>query len=256
MNRQVPLKSKYLLIGSGKLATHLAHYFQLLGVEIYKWSRHPSEKFNSFLQITDNEQRLATCLNHSTHVLLAISDSAIEDFAKKLPNDKVKLHFSGALVTDEARGIHPLMTFHQHLYSLSEYKKIPFIIEQHEQAQTLQNWLPEFPNPSYPLRKEQKALYHALCVMSGNFSNILWREVFKLFQSRLKIPTETLIPYLEVTLKNFQMDPLNSLTGPLQREDQITLDMNIKALESVELDQLYKEFVKVHKTLHQQENLI
>ncbi|MCB0391546.1 MAG: DUF2520 domain-containing protein [Bdellovibrionales bacterium] len=245
MNRQVPFENKYLIVGSGRLAKHLSLYFKLLKLQPLRWSRSNSQKFNTFHHIKNNQLRLFETLKHSTHALLAISDNAIDEFAKCLPNHIVKIHFSGSLSTSHAQGLHPLMTFTNELYELETYIKIPFIIEENNMSNELKHWIPEFKNPNFTINKDLKGLYHALCVVGGNFTNILWREVVKSFQDQLHLPKEVLLPYLERTFKNIINNPLDSLTGPLQRGDFETLSKNTQALAEVKLDNLYKEFMKV-----------
>ncbi|MCL2474267.1 MAG: DUF2520 domain-containing protein, partial [Alphaproteobacteria bacterium] len=89
-----------------------------------------------------------------------------------------------------------------------------------------------------------KPLYHALCVMSGNFPNILWNSCLNVFKS-LNIPQEAAFLYLQKTLENFCKDPKNSLTGPLVRNDKDTIDKNLTAL-SPNMRDVYKAFVKFY----------
>ncbi len=106
---QVPtLHRCYLIIGGGRLATHLAHYFSLLDIPYCQWTR-------------QTEHPLSTLLNPIQKVLLAVWDDAIEPLAKPIPN-KTLIHFSGVLSTKLAEGAHPLFTFGPDLYDLVQYK--------------------------------------------------------------------------------------------------------------------------------------
>src|SRR5580692_11700670 len=96
--RQVP---QYLVIGNGRLARHFLHYFSLQNIQSFHWHRALSQEL------------LTTLAREATHVLILISDNAIEEFIQAhLLSTRAKLiHCSGSLVTDKAIGAHPLMCF-------------------------------------------------------------------------------------------------------------------------------------------------
>ena len=101
--RQVPhSRYSYLLIGSGKLARHLMAYFDLLSIAFLQWDR------------SKEKSDLENKVTQVPKVLLAISDNAIEDFAKEhqdLFNEKTLIHFSGSLHIESIISIHPMMSF-------------------------------------------------------------------------------------------------------------------------------------------------
>ena len=82
-------------------------------------------------------------------VLLLIRDEAIVPFIEAWPalREKRLVHCSGALVTPAAQAAHPLMTFGPTLYSLDDYRSIPFVIDAGGHPFT--DLFPDLPNPSY-----------------------------------------------------------------------------------------------------------
>src|SRR5262249_34488069 len=72
--RQTP---DLLLIGDGRLATHLSHYFAQLGLSHCVWSRR--------LQAESRCPELGTLVHARTRALIAISDDAIEPFIAQHP---------------------------------------------------------------------------------------------------------------------------------------------------------------------------
>lgn len=222
--RQVPVN--YIIIGRGRLASHLANYLKLADVPYTSWAR-------------DQEpQELKKQSLTATRILLAINDDAIVPFIKEhnLPTDKT-IHFSGTLSTKLAIRLHPLMTFTRDMYSLSDYKKIPFVGE--EDQPPLSVLIPELSNPYYSIPKNSEDLYHALCVISGNGTVVLWQAVFKAFEEKLKLPKEVLLPYLERVSRNLIQDSDRALTGPWVREDIKTIEKNQKSLSGTDLQLLY-----------------
>jgi 2-dehydropantoate 2-reductase len=226
---QVP----YGICGDGKLAHHLIHYFNLLRIPYRQWSRRG--------QSTAPIETFAPC----SAILIAIKDSAIDSWAREYraqnPSQKL-IHFSGALVTDAAVGMHPLMTFNAGFYELAEYQKIPFICE--EGATRFEDVFPSLKNPHFTIKREDKAYYHALCVMGGNFSVILWNKLFEEFKTRLQLPPEAAFPYLERVTRNLESDSRQALTGPLQRKDLETVKKNLESLAGDSFQPIYQAFAQ------------
>src|SRR5581483_11839693 len=114
-------KPQYLIIGNGRVARHFLYYFSRLNFNVSQWSR--TESLNS----------LTIKIAEASHILFLINDSAIESFISKHVQNThhLRIHFSGSLITGQAYGVHPLMTFGEQLYSLEEYKNINFVIDNH-----------------------------------------------------------------------------------------------------------------------------
>ncbi len=232
--RQVP---HYLIIGNGRVARHFLHYFNLLNIQCDNWHRQ-----ESFALLSEK-------INQATHILILISDSEIEKFAEMhlRHTDAMLIHFSGSLVSEKIFGAHPLMCFNPTLYSDDQYPKIPFIID--HDAPDFESLLPGLPNQHVRLNKEQKAKYHALCVMSGNFSCILWQKLFSGLEKEFQIPAEIAHGYLMQQTNNLIQNPKTALTGPLVRNDKNTLEKNISALANDPFQTIYKSFVTCYEQL-------
>lgn len=233
--------TQYAILGGGRLARHMRHYLSLLNLPHSVWARNPSAALNSH-PITDTAERLHATVEPASHVLLLISDGALAHLLKRYPvlQGKTLVHCSGALSLPGVAGAHPLMTFGQQLYALKQYRSIPFMVDSGRDFGAL---LPGLPNPHYPIPPEHKARYHALCVMAGNFSQLLWQGVARRFTD-LGLPAGTLEPYLRQVLENFLRDPATALTGPLSRGDWQTIDRNLGALNGDSLDPLYRAFLE------------
>lgn len=223
--------TKYLIIGAGKLAKHLNHYLQLLELSPLHWDR------------SQDPHLLKTKIAESSHILLAISDSAIDNFYKKnlAGLDKTVVHFSGALNVKDVIAAHPLMSFGPELYDFETYLHIHFILTG---TDSLLEALPGLPNNFSILPPEKKALYHALCVMGGNFPVILWQKMFTEFQN-MGISKDAARIYLETILKNTLKNPETALTGPLARKDRATIVKNVEALENDDFQKIYLDFVEM-----------
>ncbi|MEZ0392963.1 MAG: DUF2520 domain-containing protein [Pseudobdellovibrionaceae bacterium] len=223
---------RYLVIGAGRAAQNFVCYFKLLGLQFEQWNRH------------ETTQKLKVQLQTATHVLLLISDRAISEFHQThLSNYPGQtLHFSGALEVPGVISVHPLMTFTDRLFSLEDYKKIPFVTTSQEDFSKL---LPGLPNPSFYLNPEKKAYYHALCVLSGNFTTLLWQKMNEGLRE-LGLPEGIQIPYMEQIFKNLKDNPGAALTGPLMRKDLQTVLANDRALSQDSSREIYRAFVHTY----------
>ncbi len=234
--RQVP---HYLIIGNGRLARHFSHYLTLLRIAHESWHR------------TLPLAHLTDAAKLSTHSLLLISDQAIEPFLEDhagiLP--AITVHCSGSLVTQKAYGAHPLTTFTANsLYELQQYKNIPFILD--EDAPPFEELLPGLPNHHVRLKKIFKEKYHALCVLAGNFSCLLWKKLFDDFESQLNLSPNIAHVFLRQLTENLIHNPKSALTGPLVRKDQATIEKNIAALKEDPFGDVYESFVSCFKKIN------
>lgn len=237
---------KYGLVGDGRLARHLDHYLGLLQLPYRKWSRREANATGK-----THTEALKDC----SVILLAVSDRAIEQVAREVNPDPTPpeesndpptlIHFSGTLQTPLAWGFHPLMTFGHELYSREIYERIPFIFE--EGAPDFTEVFPQLPNPSARISADKRALYHAWCVMGGNFTAFLWGRMFESFSRDLGLAPELAAPYLKQVSENLLAhtnDPRKTWTGPLVRGDQATIDSHLAALSADIYQPVYRAFVE------------
>lgn len=237
----------HLLVGSGRLARHLKHYFHLKNIPTVSWSRNRDPDFNSIspAEIPNNKERLLTSLKQCQYVWLLIQDKEIATFVETHPEVTTRqvIHCSGSLVIPGTLSFHPLMTFAGELYTEEFYERILFVGE--EGQPSLDCICPNLSNPYAEIEPRLKPLYHALCVASSNFTVVLWQQVLLEF-SRLGIDWQNLIPYLQQTTENLVKDPLSALTGPLARGDSQTIEKNLSALRGRPLGPIYEAFVQLH----------
>jgi hypothetical protein len=222
----------YGLIGRGRVATHMARYLELETLPFVTWRR-------------GELSRPEEALTGADTILLAISDGAIRPFLDDHPGlrNRPIVHFSGSMVVDDAHGLHPLMTFGPDLYDLETYRSIPFIGE--KGGISFRELFPGLSNPSWPLDPKDKALYHALCVLAGNFTTLLWSKAFEGFEGRLGLPREALLPFMAQTCSNTSTTGRTALTGPMARGDIETVARDLRALEGDPYARVYRAFAEI-----------
>ncbi|MBC7741012.1 MAG: DUF2520 domain-containing protein [Bdellovibrionaceae bacterium] len=225
-------RATILLIGSGRLAQHL-HFWnsQLQSPNVLlDWDRSQDLKL------------LNDKLAQVQIVWLAISDSALVSFYDKHLSQKnlTVLHFSGAVYEDRMVSAHPLMSFPKSLLKSEVYSQIHFALTG---VTKLYEVMPGFTNGFSLMAAQDKALYHALCVVSGNFPQLLWSETFpKLLQ--LNIPEAAVHLYIRQITENFIQFKNNALTGPFVRKDLKTIEENSAALTNSKLKKVYQSFAE------------
>lgn len=233
---------RYGIVGDGRVATHFAHYLDLLNLPYRKWSRKLAQRTK--LSPVD-------AFSDCDVVLFLIKDAAIEPLIQSaefrlIRETKKLIHFSGSLVSTLAEGMHPLMTFSHELYDQKTYERIPFVTEAGGTA--FEDVFPGLTNPSYAIPREMKSYYHALCVMSGNFTTLLWAKFFHELDEHFGIPRKAAEPYLRKITEELQRDPDQALTGPFSRKDYGTMKRNLDALEhqSDSFKKIYMAFIETH----------
>jgi predicted short-subunit dehydrogenase-like oxidoreductase (DUF2520 family) len=243
----------YAIVGGGRLARHFSEYFQLLEIPHTCWARDSRSSFNTF-ELNHAEQRLKDTIAQADLVLLLVSDTAITALLKQYPflHDKQLLHCSGALSIPGVTGVHPLMTFADRLYDLDVYLSVPFVLEA---GSSFRELFPALPNPHYVIEVEDKARYHAMCVMAGNFSQLMWKAISDRFEEQFEWPAEVMNPYLEQVAHNFVQAPHSALTGPLVRNDHQTIDRNISSLDGDPLQGLYAAFMQFYQNSEKPDQL-
>ncbi len=238
--RQVPhiLNSRpLLLIGSGRLAQSLSYYFDLEKIAFHLWSRRNGN-------LKDLQQKI----DQAETVLLAISDSSLESFIEEHDlQDKTCVHFSGTLTVKAAWSFHPLMTFSEETLSPETLRSMHFVLQEGSPSLNILG----LKNPFSYLANDKRALYHALCAMSGNFSVLLWEYTIQRFEKDLGLKGEVLKPYLHKIFENLgevaSDRRLSVLTGPLARGDFGTIEKHLSALQGDPMKQVYEAFVSAYQ---------
>lgn len=203
-----------LIIGNGRLAKHLIYYFQLLKCPTQQWSR----KKNSAAELT-------VLASSAEHIWLCVSDDSIELFIKNLSSFQSKIiQCSGTLHFDGVINLHPLASFGNDLYIADFYPQI--------------FWISSSPNKlNIPLLEKQilsidvkyKSLYHALCVLTGPGTSLLWQNFIDELL-KIDLPKEAATAYFASLWLNYSARKTPQVTGPWVRGDLNTINSNQKAL--------------------------
>lgn len=234
----------YLIIGNGRLARHLSFYFSSLGIKYQIWARNKN-----------TPAELLAFSKTATRILLAISDKAVDSFILSYPHipQNKWVHLSGALSLPGIYSAHPLGSFGEKLNPIKWYSEIFFIVEKQVGLKKISfsALLPGLPNPSAEISNHDKPYYHSLCVMSNNFSTILFQKLFAGLEQDLNIPKKAAYGYLKQTVFNLEHSQ-NPLTGPLARQDWGTIEKNKQALQHRQdkFADIYQSFIDLSQNIN------
>ena len=134
------------------------------------------------------------------------------------------------------------MTFAESLYNPEQYRKIHFIGT--EEPSVFQKMFPALQNSYSRISEDQKALYHSLCVLSGNGTTLLWDLIEQEF-AKMGLPHQAIEPYFQQVVENIEKDLAGRWTGPWYRNDKATIAKNHKALQGRPLQKLYDELTEL-----------
>lgn len=233
----------YALAGDGRLATSLKPYLEHHGARVTQWSR--------AREATGKCPPIDTVVGSADTVLLAISDDALPGFLDQSGpafGDRTIVQFSGALSLPGIAGLHPLASFPPHPMKMDALSRVTFTSE--VGGPGMAEIFPMLPNPSFAIPADAKPLYHALAVLTGNLSSLVWNLCAEVARDRLGAdPAALYAPYFASIVDGFAASPHDSLTGPAARGDVETLRRNLAALEhDPALSDLYRTFLRVARS--------
>lgn len=234
MSEPTPSQGIVGIVGDGRCAQHLLKYLNSLEVDCRQWSR----------RLEANNEVSWADLEICSTLWVAISDDALIAFCAAKRNSLPRarwFHTSGALEVDGVVGLHPLMALSGTPISHSTYERMALVTTEDEDV--IRTHFPFLPNPVYTISLQDRARYHALAVVGGNFSTLLWQETLQGMKT-LGLEAEPILLYAEQIAANLKAAPGSALTGPLARGDRQTIDNNIAALEGTPLQSIYRAFAK------------
>ncbi len=222
---------RIVIFGPGRVGRSFCAFAQSLGAEAALLSRHDAAE---------------ALVARADLVAAAIPDDALGawlDRWRGALEQRRAFHFSGARVLPGLPGYHPLFSFPSAPLDPADFGRIA--IAREPGAIPFADLLPGARNPEFVVRDEDRAFYHALAVVSGNFAAHLWNETAAAFAGRLGPNAGDIMgAYLESVVARFRESPLASLTGPVARRDAATVRANLDALAGEpRLEALYRAFL-------------
>jgi predicted short-subunit dehydrogenase-like oxidoreductase (DUF2520 family) len=159
--------------------------------------------------------------------LVAVSDDAIEDVIKLIPENKPFAHTSGSAELSRGGVFYPLQTFSKDIEI--DWKNIPILIEEITDVETRRttSLLEIAKNISQNVHittPEKRRRLHLSAVFACNFTNHLWTISEELLSEK-NISFDLLKPLIYQTFRKIENHhPKDVQTGPAIRNDLKTLE--------------------------------
>lgn len=242
-------------IGSGKVGCSLGLYFLHHHIQVsgYYSKTKASSEFAAKLTQTNDYDQINQLVEESTVILITVTDDQIKTVWKQLldqiePNklkDKYVFHCSGIhssmIFSENERNqlqvgsLHPICAISDKKLGYKNLQQALFSFEGTTQAKyVLEELLRKTKNVGVELETNQKARYHAATVFSSNLMIGLLKESMDILIDCgfTKQQAETAVVSLAVgNLKNIEVQGLeDALTGPIERNDDQTIQLHLEAL--------------------------
>jgi predicted short-subunit dehydrogenase-like oxidoreductase (DUF2520 family) len=153
---------RIVIFGPGRVGRSFGAFARSLGAEVALLSR---------------SDEAASAVARADLVAAAIPDDALPVWCEQWRGalaGKRAIHFSGVRVIKGLPGYHPLFSFPADPLDPATFARIA--IAREPDAAPFAAVLPGADNPEFVVRDEDRAFYHALAVVSGNFAAHLWNE--------------------------------------------------------------------------------
>ena len=248
-------KPSIAIVGPGRLGTALAMELRRAEYcisEIVSGNSSTSRrKARALAKLAHSRTASAGGRLHGDLVWFCVPDREIARAARQLADaadwqGKVALHSSGALGSDELRGlrlrgaavasVHPLMTFV--LRSVPTLKGVPFALEGDPAAvRAARRIVRDLGAETFPISKSRKMAYHAW----GAFTSPLLIALLVTAESVARAAglstagaRRKALPILRQTLANYErLGPSGAFSGPIVRGDTQVVREHLKALKGV-----------------------
>jgi len=253
-----------VIIGAGRLATHLGLAFYKQGLNIVQVYNRTSERGKKLAG------RIGATFTADIHeitkdadlYILAVSDSVLEHLAAELRlKDKLVVHTSGTMGMDVLTPIsanigvfYPLQTFSP--TRRIDFRKIPVCIEGNSgvSEQMLADLAGKITQRIYILSSDNRRFLHLGAVLASNFTNFIYTITEELLKEH-EIPFNLLEPLILQTARNIKHgDLIQYQTGPAIRGDAKVLEKHHELLAAhpdyLEIYKLITKNIIKHKSLH------
>jgi len=241
---------KVVLIGSGNVATQLAHLFIEKGIkvlQVYSFHLDHAKQIANFTG-SDTTNSLDEIRKDADLYVIAVKDDAIPEINSrlKLPG-KLVIHTAGAvpleeinLISDQTGVFYPLQTFSKTRNAY--WQNIPIILEASspETLLILKQFASEISGSVFEMNSNSRKKLHLAAVFANNFVNHLLGEAKEILDK--EIPLSILEPLVRETIdKAFSQGIEASQTGPARRHDLKTIEAHLSLLKSMpDAQNIYK----------------
>lgn len=237
-------RKKMVLIGAGRVATHLSQAFQQAGMEMVQVYSRTEASASALAEVlhTAFTTDLSQVTPEADYYLFSVKDAVLPELIAALAprcGQGCFLHTAGSIPLSvfEGHGLsrygvfYPLQTFS--LNRSLDMHVVPLFVEASSPAvyDDLAVWASAISRQVYPLSSAARRKLHLSAVFACNFANHCYGMAATLLAEE-QIPFETLLPLIDETAaKVHQLSPSEAQTGPAVRYDRNVLEAQMGQLQ-------------------------
>lgn len=246
-------------IGAGKVGFSLGKYLSVNGIGLSGYYSRNLRSAEEAAEFTGSKtfSTPGELIRESTVIFITVPDGAITDVFNNIRelgiSGKLICHCSGALSAGEAftdiastgaygLSVHPLFPVSSKYDSYKELRNAFFCLEG-DRADEWRDILTSLGNPVRIIDGSVKVRYHAACTISSNLVCALVAESVSLLKECGFTADEALQALRPLAMSNmskvFEAGPVSALTGPVERNDVLTVSKHLKCFGTDEERELY-----------------
>jgi predicted short-subunit dehydrogenase-like oxidoreductase (DUF2520 family) len=228
-----------VLIGSGNVATHLAHAFVAHGISIAQVYSKRQENAEELAHAVHSKatNNLAAVVPDADLYVISVADDALQNVASLLPQVAgIVVHTSGSKPIEVLERfanygvLYPLQTFSK--AKKTAFERIPICLEssQKQVLESLYLLASSLSNDVRYLNSQQRRMAHLAAVFTNNFTNYMQVIAQEILEKQGLEPS-LLHPLLHETFdKLLYMSPWAAQTGPAKRADVNLIKSHLELL--------------------------
>jgi len=255
------MRFKITFIGSGNVATNLAHALDKAGHSINQVisrnvanAKELASKFGAYCGDTPSEM-----YKDSDFVIVCVSDESYYEILEDVPGgmNAIVCHTSGPVSMDILAKyssnygvLYPLQSLRKE--EVKDLLEVPLFIEWsndsvksklHDLADSISNRVRE-------VNSTQRKEYHLAAVFANNFTNAMY-TIASDYLVKQGLEFDNLLPIIQETaLRLKKGEPAVWQTGPAMRGDNAVIDKHLEMLDNEELQSLYSKLSEYIKNRH------
>jgi predicted short-subunit dehydrogenase-like oxidoreductase (DUF2520 family) len=246
------MKSKITFIGSGNIATNLAHALDSAGHTINQvisrdiaHAKILASKFGAYYGDKPSEM-----YKDSDFVILCVSDEAYFSVLEELPREMKAIicHTAGPVGMDILANysvdygvFYPLQSFRKE--EVKDMLQVPMFIEWSSDMvkQKLHNLADSISNKVREVNSVEREKYHLAAVFANNFTNAMY-AVADEYLTTNGLEFNNLLPIIKETADRLKKGKPNQWqTGPAKRGDKAVLEKHLSMLDDEQLKSIYTQ---------------
>lgn len=263
-------------IGAGKVGCSLGKYFVEGGYSVAGYADCDIDAAVDAAAFTNTKyyEEIEELVYDSDIIFITVLDGVIGDLWNQIKNmpiaKKIICHTSGSVASTIFSGIsltgaygysvHPLYAVHSKKSSYRELSNAVFTIEgDKEKLQVVRELLENLGNQVEVIHADVKPKYHAAAVFASNYVTALASVSARLLKEcgfSDATAEQAYLPLMQGNIENIAKAGISdALTGPIERNDVITVQRHKSCLEGKEWNlyrQLADELVEIAKKRHPQ----